>query len=91
MESSIAEFLMRQSACELLPTNRRKAQHAGATHIRRDSSAMLALWDPCKYRPDFCRLCTVFYNGCSIITAFTSRRTNLSPFTKGCRERDASM
>ena len=25
------------------------------------------------------------------ITAFTSRRTNLSPFTKGCRERDASM
>ena len=25
------------------------------------------------------------------ITAFTSGRTNLSPFTKGCRERDASM
>ena len=25
------------------------------------------------------------------ITAFTSRRTNLSPFTKGCREWDASM
>lgn len=25
------------------------------------------------------------------ITAFTSERTNLSPFTKGCRERDASM
>ena len=25
------------------------------------------------------------------ITAFTSLRTNLSPFTKGCRERDASM
>ena len=25
------------------------------------------------------------------ITAFTSQRTNLSPFTKGCRERDASM
>ena len=25
------------------------------------------------------------------ITAFTSWRTNLSPFTKGCRERDASM
>ena len=27
----------------------------------------------------------------SIITAFISARTNLSPFTKGCRERDASM
>ena len=27
----------------------------------------------------------------SAITAFTSLRTNLSPFTKGCRERDASM
>ena len=25
------------------------------------------------------------------ITAFTSQRTNLSPFTKGCREWDASM
>ena len=25
------------------------------------------------------------------ITAFTSLRTNLSPFTKGCREWDASM
>jgi hypothetical protein len=25
------------------------------------------------------------------ITAFISVRTNLSPFTKGCRERDASM
>ena len=25
------------------------------------------------------------------ITVFTSMRTNLSPFTKGCRERDASM
>ncbi len=25
------------------------------------------------------------------ITAFTSYRTNLSPFTKGCREWDASM
>jgi len=29
--------------------------------------------------------------GRTCITAFTSRRTNLSPFTKGCRERDASM
>jgi hypothetical protein len=27
----------------------------------------------------------------SRITAFTSLRTNLSPFTKGCREWDASM
>jgi len=27
----------------------------------------------------------------SCIAAFTSERTNLSPFTKGCRERDASM
>ena len=27
----------------------------------------------------------------SCITAFPSQRTNLSPFTKGCRERDASM
>ena len=26
-----------------------------------------------------------------VITAFISVRTNLSPFTKGCRERDASM
>ena len=26
-----------------------------------------------------------------VITAFTSSRTNLSPFTKGCREWDASM
>ena len=26
-----------------------------------------------------------------VITAFTSQRTNLSPFTKGCREWDASM
>ena len=25
------------------------------------------------------------------IAAFTSERTNLSPFTKGCRERDAPM
>ena len=25
------------------------------------------------------------------IAAFTSKRTNLSPFTKGCRDRDASM
>ena len=28
---------------------------------------------------------------CSSITAFTSWRTNLSPFSKGCREWDASM
>ena len=26
-----------------------------------------------------------------VIAAFTSERTNLSPFTKGCRERDALM
>ena len=29
--------------------------------------------------------------GRTCIAAFTSERTNLSPFTKGCRERDASM
>jgi len=26
-----------------------------------------------------------------LIAAFTAWRTNLSPFSKGCRERDASM
>jgi hypothetical protein len=42
--------------------------------------------------PEFCsRWCASSCGGCGGITAFTSLRTNLSPFTKGCREWDASM
>ena len=33
----------------------------------------------------------VKYIGCSSIAALSSIRTNLSPFTKGCRDRGASM
>ena len=39
----------------------------------------------------FCLRCTTCHAPASSITAFTSQRTNLSPFTKGCREWDASM
>ena len=42
-----------------------------------------------------CSVCTELIVLCRLqlagITAFTSWRTNLSPFTKGCREWDASM
>ena len=44
-------------------------------------STLLLLW----YLLDKC------FGGVESIAALTSQRTNLSPFTKGCRERGVSM
>ena len=101
MESSIAESLWRQPACELLPTNLQKEEElagCGAEQkvLERSGSqvnlCVEGLGGICKNIVVFSIAKVSAANpAATTITAFTSRRTNLSPFTKGCRERDASM
>ncbi len=106
MESSIAEFLVRWPACERLPTftlirtSRRWPCYAAASSAEvidefREKAMLPSVLQllscsetaaTCK--SDAARLAAMKL---ACITAFISARTNLSPFTKGCRERDASM
>jgi len=79
MESSTAVFLTAVGAFARTPT---------VPFTCEVQSVGVSSKDPC---------CLFYYSGnirvipFMHITAFTSLRTNLSPFTKGCRERDASM
>ena len=84
MESSIAEFLERQLACELLPT----AYHENILHYYMPNTTQTLDNTPCSALG--VKTSQMASNPISI-TAFISQRTNLSPFTKGCREWDASM
>ena len=102
MESSIAESLWRQPACELLPTNLQKEEElAGCGAEQKVLERSGSQVNLCAEGPGggSAKNVVVFSiakvsaanPAATTITAFTSRRTNLSPFTKGCRERDASM
>ena len=80
MESSMAEFIMRWLACELLPTWgwRRSSSDDRHTILSKSHSHTLI-------EDDITEVAMI------LITTFTSRRTSISPVTKGCREKDASM
>jgi hypothetical protein len=122
MESSIAEFLLRQSACERLPTNRVSSEkeslqnsdentisHASLRKLRVITCLALRGFHDLKIyfaRQNFCMVDLghtpphwpgppLFRDGVEICSVPSQRslhqRTNLSPFTKGCREWDASM
>ena len=64
---------------------RRRLGHKG----RLDHTAPRAHTESWSVRTQSSPVCHARLSLC--ITAFTSERTNLSPFTKGCREWDASM
>ena len=97
MESSIAEFLVRWPACERLPTFRHSA--SSAENIVTDEFREKAMLNSvlqllsCSETAATCKseAARLAAMKLACITAFISARTNLSPFTKGCRERDASM
>ena len=90
----VMSMVLKGMLCAQLPKRGQNGSGAVVVHVRVLKvilCAQLPKRGPCKRRRLADAVRTASQRRGSSITAFTSLRTNLSPFTKGCREWDASM